>query len=116
MLEYFAIIDNTNTVFAVCTINQNDYKTNKQKIAFLQLIYGKNCQFVQTYKDSEKRKNFAGIGYFYDENLDAFIPPKPYKSWVLNTEKYHYEAPKPLPDNENQYIWNEDKLNWTIYE
>jgi hypothetical protein len=60
------------------------------------------------------RKNFAGIGFTYDKSLDAFIPPKPYPSWVLNEESCLYEPPitKPEnPDENNSYIWNETEFN-----
>jgi hypothetical protein len=63
------------------------------------------------------RKNFAGIGFTYDKNLDAFIPPKPYPSWVLNEETCLYEAPidKPIyTGNDNEYIWNESNQNWQL--
>lgn len=57
------------------------------------------------------RKNFAGVGFTYDEENDAFIPPKPYPSWNL-TEGFLWESPVPYPNNENSYIWNETTLNW----
>lgn len=58
------------------------------------------------------RKNYAGIGYTYDLVLDAFIPPQPYPSWILNTETCLWEAPIPYPDDGNMYIWDEDTLSW----
>ena len=60
------------------------------------------------------RKNYAGIGYVYDEDRDAFIPPKHFESWVLNEEKCIWEPPIPLPSdyNEKNYIWDEENLNW----
>src|SRR5882724_2826818 len=58
------------------------------------------------------RKNFAGVGYTYDKNLDAFIPPKPEDSWVLNEEKGVYEAPLPLPKDGKKYDWNEATISW----
>lgn len=62
------------------------------------------------------RKNYAGIGYFYDEELDGFIPPKPYPSWVLNTETGLWEAPIPLPDLDNVYSWDEETGTWQLVE
>jgi hypothetical protein len=53
------------------------------------------------------RKNFAGIGYRYDIDRDAFLPPKPYKSWVLNEQTCLWEAPTPMPSDSTDYIWNE---------
>ena len=58
------------------------------------------------------RKNFAGIGFTYDESADAFLPPKPYPSWQLNTESYLWEAPIAYPPSPNPLIWDEAKQNW----
>lgn len=58
------------------------------------------------------RKNFAGIGYTYDRTLDAFIPPKPFPSWVLNEDTCLWEAPIPYPQDDERYIWSEDAHNW----
>lgn len=59
------------------------------------------------------RFNFAGSGYAYDEERDAFIPPKPFASWILNEETCQWDAPKPYPgDEETFYIWNETKKDW----
>ena len=58
------------------------------------------------------RKNFAGIGYTYDVNRDAFIAPKPFNSWTLNDETCLWEAPIPYPDTNNLYVWNEEITNW----
>ena len=58
------------------------------------------------------RKNYAGIGYTYDPVRDAFIPPQPYPSWVLNEETCLWEAPVPYPDDGNGYYWDETTLSW----
>lgn len=58
------------------------------------------------------RKNYAGIGYAYDLQRDAFIPPKPYNSWVLNEETCLWEAPVAIPNDGNRYIWDEDNQQW----
>lgn len=60
------------------------------------------------------RKNHAGIGYTYDEDRDAFIPPKPYPSWTLNETTCLWEAPVALPDTENRYNWNEETQQWDL--
>lgn len=62
------------------------------------------------------RKNHAGIGYTYDEDKDAFIPPKPFNSWILNEDTCSWEAPiqKPI-DQENIYLWSESEQNWVIH-
>jgi hypothetical protein len=60
------------------------------------------------------RKNYAGIGFTYDEERDAFIPPKPtqYPSWILDEETCQWKAPKPWPDPTKAYRWNETTLEW----
>jgi hypothetical protein len=58
------------------------------------------------------RKNYAGIGFTYDTGRDAFIPPKPFDSWVLNEDTCQYDPPVECPDDGNRYIWNEDTTSW----
>jgi hypothetical protein len=60
------------------------------------------------------RKNFAGIGYTYDETKDAFIPIKPFNSWILNEDKCIWEAPVARPEDNNSYVWNEQTLSWDL--
>lgn len=60
-----------------------------------------------------KRKNYAGIGYRYDSERDAFIPPTPYPSWKLNENTCLWEAPIPYPQDNKEYIWNEAEQEWT---
>ena len=60
------------------------------------------------------RKNFAGIGFTYDEDRDAFIPPKPFNSWVLNENTCTWKAPVAYPQDGNKYRWNEQNLSWQV--
>tara|TARA_B100001094_G_scaffold12062_1_gene10703 strand:+ start:2869 stop:3234 length:366 start_codon:yes stop_codon:yes gene_type:complete len=60
------------------------------------------------------RKNYAGIGYTYDQNRDAFIPPKPHNSWVLNENTCNWGAPVPYPSDGKDYVWNEETTNWVL--
>ena len=62
------------------------------------------------------RKNHAGIGYIYDETRDAFIPPKPFNSWILNEDTCIWNAPVAYPTDDNKYSWNESTLTWDIVE
>ena len=63
------------------------------------------------------RKNYAGIGFIYDEVRDAFIPQKPYNSWILNEDTYNWEAPVIMPVEQGKhFIWNEDLLNWDSHD
>jgi hypothetical protein len=58
------------------------------------------------------RKNFAGIGFIYDLERDAFIPPKPFTSWILNEETCNWDAPTTCPNDGKHYTWNEETLTW----
>jgi hypothetical protein len=62
------------------------------------------------------RKNYAGIGFFYDEARDAFIPPKPYPSWVLNEDTCLWVSPVPYPMDGEFYTWDESTINWVAAE
>ena len=62
------------------------------------------------------RKNFAGVGYTYDDTRDAFIPPKPYNSWTLNETTCLWEAPVAKPDDTKKYEWNETNQQWDLIE
>jgi hypothetical protein len=61
------------------------------------------------------RKNYAGIGYYYDSIRDAFIPPKPYPSWTLDEFSCLWQPPIPYPNDGNQYYWDEENKQWNIY-
>ena len=62
------------------------------------------------------RKNYAGIGYTYDTQLDAFIPPKPFASWLLNENTAQWEAPVAMPTDGKMYSWDEDTVSWKVNE
>jgi len=62
------------------------------------------------------RGNYAGIGYEYREDLDAFIPPKPFESWLLNEDTCLWEAPVAMPDDGQMYRWDEESLDWAVVE
>lgn len=62
------------------------------------------------------RKNFAGVGYSYDSTLDAFIPPKPFASWILNEQTCLWEAPVPMPNDGLIHLWNEEQNKWILTE
>jgi hypothetical protein len=64
-------------------------------------------------QDGRQRKNYAGIGYRYDSERDAFIPPILYPSWKLNEDTFLWEAPIPYPDDNKRYLWNEAEQEWT---
>lgn len=66
--------------------------------------------------ESRMRKNYAGIGYTYDSERDAFIPPKPFESWVLNEDSCLWEPPIAYPDDGERYRWDEDTTSWLLVE
>jgi hypothetical protein len=66
----------------------------------------------QTSYNGSFRKNYCGIGYTYNESLDAFISPKPYLSWTLNEVSCYWEAPTPMPTDGKTYSWNEENQEW----
>lgn len=72
-------------------------------------------RWLETFENGSQRKNYAGIGYSYDDALDAFVPPKPYASWLLNTNTAQWEAPVPYPTDGRDYIWNEPAQDWVLY-
>jgi len=66
--------------------------------------------------EARQRKNYAGVGFTYDRDRDAFIPPKPYDSWILNEDTCLYEAPVPYPTDGNDYVWDEQTTDWVLVE
>lgn len=69
-------------------------------------------QWLETKIDGSIRKNYAGIGFSYDSTRDAFIPPQPYPSWILNEDTCLWECPVAYPDDGNMYTWNETDQQW----
>jgi hypothetical protein len=78
--------------------------------------YQPNSNIPSEDQSKALRKNYAGKGYTYDKNKDAFIPPKPYNSWILNESTCLWEAPitKPQETEDIKYIWDETNINWKI--
>jgi hypothetical protein len=73
-----------------------------------------NPETNETTNEAGFRKNYAATGYLYDSVLDAFIPPKPFPSWILNEDTCNWQAPTTIPDEEGKfYNWNEESLSWT---
>lgn len=81
-------------------------------IAFLTEWSGGYSNWKQTSYNANFRKNYAGIGYTYDSVLDAFVSPKPYPSWLLDTETCLWQPPIPYPSGGNLYIWDEETQSW----
>ena len=84
--------------------------------AFISDELGLAGTWLQTSYNGNFRGRYAGIGYRYDDTLDAFIPPQPFPSWTLNESTFLWEPPIPYPDDGNQYLWDEDTLTWIVPE
>lgn len=106
-MSHFAELDEDNKVIRVLVCN-NDYP-NEGYDWLLETFGGR---WVQTSYNAKFRKNFAGEGYYYDEEIDAFIPPQPFGSWLFNAVACNWYAPTPYPQDGRQYLWDEELVNW----
>jgi hypothetical protein len=109
-MAHWAEVDKDNIVLRVL-VTENNYDEGHSW-----LINNLGGTWIQTSYNARIRKNFAGIGYKYDESRDAFIPPQPYPSWTLNEQTCHWNPPKPYPSDEKAYIWNESILDWEEFD
>lgn len=114
-MAHFAELDENNVVKQVIVVHNNELLDNgveseAKGIAFCQSLFGGT--WIQTSYNGNIRKNYAGIGFTYDEDRDAFIPPKPFNSWLLDEETCRWNAPIPKPDNDKIYLWNETTTSW----
>ena len=115
-MAYFAELDENNVVTRVLSVSNNDCPdpapaNEQQGINFLAGL-GLGSNWKQTSYNANFRKNYAGIGYAYDAVRDAFIPPKPFASWVLNETTCNWESPVPYPDDNKNYVWDETTISW----
>ena len=109
----WAEIDNNNIVIRVTVGNNNDPDEGYQW-----LIDNLGGTWIKTSYNAVTngfRKNYAGIGYTYDETRDAFIPPKPFESWILNEETCLWQAPTPRPTDDKLYSWDEETTSWVEF-
>lgn len=113
-MAHFAKLDSNNLVEKVEVVSNDIATTEQAGIDFLNNLYNTNDVWKQTSYNNNIRKNFAGIGFTYDETRDAFIPPKPYNSWVLNETTCLWEAPVSYPDDGQEYKWNETNQQWEV--
>ena len=116
-MAHFAKIGIGNIVEKVEVVSNNIATTEQAGVDFLRNLYNdQNAQWFQTSYNNNIRKNFAGIGYTYDQARDAFISPKPYPSWILNETTCLWEAPVSYPNDDNNYSWNETNQTWEVIE
>jgi len=109
MMAHFAQIDENNIVTQVLVVPDNVEDRGQN---YLANDLGLGGNWVQTSYNNRIRKNYAGIGFFYDSVRDAFIPPKPFDSWTLNEETCQWQAPVAYPTDGIMYKWNEDNKDW----
>lgn len=106
-MAHFAELNENNIVIRVLKIS-DEHEADGEN--WCNKIFG--GRWKQTSYNARIRKNYAGIGHYYDESYDAFIPPKPYSSWILNMNTFLWEAPKIKPNDDNDYYWSEEDVNW----
>ena len=118
-MAHFAQIDGNNVVTQVIVVANKDTSdangVEKEYIgaAFCEKLFGGTWK--QTSYNGNIRKNYAGIGYTYNADIDAFVPPKPFPSWVLNNDTAQWEAPTPMPEG-GMYSWDEATGSWVELE
>jgi hypothetical protein len=111
-MAHYAFLDKNNIVTEVIVgIDETELIEGKEPEVWYGEFRGQRC--VRTSYNANIRKNYAGIGYSYSDQLDAFIPPKPFSSWMLNDDTCQWEAPVAYPDDGLMYEWNEEELDWT---
>lgn len=117
-MAHFAEIGLNNVVQQVIVVNNNellDENNHEQEIKgqnFCRNLLGGT--WIQTSYNASFRKNYAGIGFIYDSTRDAFIPPKPFNSWILNEDTCQWSAPIPMPNDSNEYFWDEATQSWIV--
>ena len=121
-MAHFCQLDENNVVTQVIVVDNKDCAdaTGVEKesigVAFCERLFGGTWK--QTSYNGNFRKNYAGIGYTYNSDLDAFVPPKPFASWLLNEETAQWDAPVPMPEDAGtgeppkRYTWDEATTNW----
>jgi hypothetical protein len=118
-LAHFAQIENGVVTQVIVVDNKDCSDANgveKEYIgaAFCERLFG--GEWKQTSYNGNKRKNYAGIGYTYNADIDAFVPPKPFASWLLNNDTAQWEAPTPMPQDDKMYSWDESTTSWVEIE
>ena len=126
-MTYFAKLDADNLVTFVTAGRAEDDGLEEELNARTGDVYRQtsyNTHGGIHYTDGEPsadqtkafRGTYAGIGFYYDEDLDIFYPPQPYASWTLNAQTASWEPPVEYPEDENQYVWNEETTSWDLVE
>ena len=114
-MAHFAKIENNLVTQVIVVSNQDTVDTQGAEaesigIAFCERLFGGDWK--QTSYNGRIRKNYAGVGFSYDSQRDAFIPPKPYASWVLVEATCQWKPPVAPPNDGNMYTWDESTTSW----
>lgn len=115
-MAHFAQIEN-NIVQQVIVVSNDvllvdGVESEQVGVDFCKSLLGQDTEWVQTSYNNSFRRRYAGIGFTYSKDHDAFIAPQPFPSWTLN-DSFDWEPPEPMPNNMNvRYIWNEELLTW----
>jgi hypothetical protein len=112
-MAHYAFLDNNNVVTEVI-VGKDETDLSHDWEQYYGTIRNQVCK--RTSYNNNIRKNYAGIGYTYDEQRDAFIAPKPYASWILNETTCQWNAPTPMPDDGKVHSWNESTTSWVAEE
>jgi hypothetical protein len=121
-MAYFAKLGTGNIIETVISIknsvitDSNGAEQEQLGVDFINKLYNTRDVWKQTSYNKTFRKNYAGIGYQYDQQRDAFIAPKPFNSWILNENTCIWKSPVAYPTDGNEYTWNESTLTWDIVE
>ena len=110
-MAHYAFLDENNIVTEVIVgIDETELIEGKDPETWYGEFRGQVCK--RTSYNNNVRFNYAGIGYTYNAERDAFIAPKPFDSWTLNEETCRWIAPVPYPDDGGKYYWDEEQGNW----
>jgi hypothetical protein len=110
-MAHYAFLDDNNIVTEVIVgIDETELIEGKDPEVWYAEFRGQRC--VRTSYNASIRKNYAGIGYSYDEDLDAFIAPQPFASWLLDEDTAQWVAPVAYPTDGLIYSWDEEALDW----
>jgi hypothetical protein len=112
-MAHYAFLDHNNVVTEVIVgIDETELIEGLDTETWYGNFRGQVCK--RTSYNGNYRKNYAGLGFTYDEERDAFIPPKPFSKWVLNEDTCIWEAPVPYPTDGFTYVWNDNKGEWEL--
>jgi hypothetical protein len=112
-MAHYAFLDSNNIVTEVI-VGKDETDTTQDWEQFYGEFRGQVCK--RTSYNNNIRKNYAGIGFTYDKDRDAFIPPKPYNSWVLDEATCRWNAPVAMPTDNKMYTWDEPTISWKEME